>query len=206
MMKKLLVLCLTICCFAATSLFAADSKEMFKKAFDKMETLKQQGISCKVHAVTDSKKKKSIRATIYMKGDKIRIEAKEGVTIINEDTMYLYSQEGTTAAKINIDKENVKQVTFNLIQDKAGELNFVNKASKNGYSCQVFKSKDKDSEVVYYLTEEYGLPTYIKEESSETNITNFKIGDISDSLFSLPKDFSVVEVSNLSPENLFGLQ
>ncbi len=202
MMKKLLVLCLTVCCFAASSLFAADSKAMFKTAFEKMETLKQQGISYKVHIVTGDKNKKSVTAKVYMKGDKIRMEAKEGISIINENGMYIYSEQDKAAMKINVDKETIKQTTFDAIVDKADELKFVEKASKNGYSCQVFKSKDKDSDVVYYLTEDYGLPTYVKEEASETNITNFKTEDISDSLFVLPKDTRVVDMSNFSPESL----
>lgn len=202
MMKKILVLCLTVCCFVTTSLFAADSKEMFKKAFDKMETLKKQGISYTVHIVTGDKNKKSVTAEVYMKGDKIRMEAKEGISIINENGMYIYSEQEKAAMKMNVDKDTIKQTTFDAIEDKADELNFAGKISKNGYSCQVFKSKDKDSEVVYYLTEDYGLPTYVKEETSETNITNFKTGDISDSLFVLPKDTRVVDMSNFSPESL----
>jgi len=202
MMKKFLVLCLTICCFAAGSLFAADSKSMFKTAFEKMETLKQRGISYKVHIVTGDKNKKSVTAKVYMKGDKIRLKAKEGNFIIDENTMYIYSEQENAAMKMNVDKDTVKQTTFDAIKDKADELKFVEKASKNGYSCQVFKSKDKDSDVVYYLTEEYGLPTYVKEESSETNITNFKTGDISDSFFVLPDDIKVIDMSNFSPESL----
>lgn len=200
-MKKILVLCLTVCCFAATSLFAADSKELFKNAFDKMETLKKQGISYTIHAVAGNKNKKSIKAKVYMKGDKIRIEAKEGISIIDENCMYVYSEQDKAALRMNIDKDTVKQTTFDAVQDKADELNFVEKASKNGYSCQVFKSKDNDSDVVYYLTEEYGIPTYVKEEASETNITNFKVGNVSDDLFVLPKDLNVIDMANLSPES-----
>ncbi len=202
MMKKILVLCLTVCCFAVSALFAADSKEMFKKAFDKMETLKQQGISYKVHVVAGDKNKKSITAKVYMKGDKIRLEAKEGISIIDENTMYVYLEKEKAAMKMNVDKDTIKQTTFDAVEDKSDELEFVEKASKNGYSCQVFKSKDKDSDVVYYLTEEYGLPTYVKEEASETNITNFKTGNINDNLFVLPKDTKVVDMSNFSPESL----
>lgn len=206
-MKKILMLCLTICCFAATSLFAADSKDLFKKAFDKLETLKKQGISYTVHAVTGNKNKKSITAKVYMKGDKIRIEAKEGTSIIDENNMYIYSEQEKTAMKMNIDKETVKQTTFDAIQDKADELNFVEKTTKNGYACQVFKSKDNGSDVVYYLTDDYGIPTYVKEEASETNITNFKTGNISDNLFVLPKDVNVIDMANFSPESLLqGLQ
>ena len=117
-MKKLLILCLSVCCFAATSLFAADSKTMFKNAFDKMETLKKQGISYTVHAVAGNSNKKSVTAKVYMKGDKIRIEAKEGTSIIDENNMYIYSEQEKTAMKMNIDKETIKQTTFDAIVDK----------------------------------------------------------------------------------------
>ena len=201
-MKKILMLSFLFFCFAISSVFANDTKDMFKNAFDKMETLKQQGISYTIHVVTGNKNKKSVNAKVYMKGEKIRMEAKEGISIINEDGMYIYSEQEKVAMKMNIDKETIKQTTFDAIVDKADELKFVEKASKNGYSCQVFKSKDKDSEVVYYLTQDYGLPTYVKEETSETNIKNIQTENIDDSLFVLPKDTNVVDMSNFSPESL----
>lgn len=201
-MKKSLMLCLTICCFAVSSLFAADSKEMFKNAFDKMESLKGQGISCDINVVTGTKNKKNINTKAYMKGENIRLEADGAVTIIREDCMYLFSEQEKAATKLNIDKENIKQIILGVIQNKAGELKFVKGDSKNGYSCQVFKSKDNSSNAVYYLTDDYGLPTYVKEEMSETNITNFKVGNVDDNLFVLPKDVKIVEISNFSPENL----
>ena len=201
-MKKILMLSFLFCCFVVSSIFAADTKEMFKNAFEKMETLKKQGISYTIHVVTGDKNKKSVTAKVYMKGDKIRMEAKEGISIINEDGMYIYSAQEKVAMKMNIDKETIKQATFDAIVDKADELKFVEKVSKNGYPCQVFKSKDNDSDVVYYLTQEYGLPTYIKEDASETNIKNFQTGNIDDSLFVLPKDTNVVDMSNFSPESL----
>ena len=201
-MKKILMLSFLFFCFAISSVFANDTKDMFKNAFDKMETLKQQGISYTIHVVTGNKNKKSVNAKVYMKGEKIRMEAKEGISIINEDGMYIYSEQEKVAMKMNIDKETIKQATFDAIVDKADELKFVEKSSKNGYSCQVFKSKDKDSEVVYYLTQDYGLPTYVKEETSETNIKNIQTENIDDSLFVLPKDTNVVDMSNFSPESL----
>ena len=201
-MKKILVLPFLFCCLALSSVFAADAKVMFKNAFEKMENLKKQGISYSVHIVTGDNNKKSVTAKVYMKGDKIRIEAKEGISIIDENIMYVYSEQENTAMKMNVDKETIKQTTFDAMQDKADELKFVEKASKNGYSCQVFKSKDNDSEVVYYLTEEYGLPTYVKEETSETNITKFKTGNLDDSLFVLPKGTNVIDMANFSPESL----
>ncbi|MBO7611461.1 MAG: hypothetical protein J6T23_04535 [Elusimicrobia bacterium] len=201
-MKKNLILSFLFCCFAVSSVFPADAKEMFKNAFDKVETLKKQGISYTLHAVAGNSNKKSVTAKVYMKGDRIRIEAKEGISIIDENSMYIYSEQEKTAMKMNVDKETIKQTTFDAIQDKADELKLVEKASKNGYSCQVFKSKDNDSDVVYYLTDDYGLPTYVKEEASETNITNFKTGKIDDNLFVLPKGTNIIDMANFSPESL----
>ncbi len=200
-MKKVLMLCLTVCCFAVSSLFAADSKELFKKAFDKMESLKNQGISYNIHVVTGTKKKKSFKAKVYMKGEKIRIEASQGSTIMDGSNIYVYSEKDNIAMKMNVENTDIKQATFDAIQDKADELNFIEKTSKNGYACDVFKSKDDGSDVVYYLTEEYGLPTYVKEETSETNITNFKTGNVPDSLFVLPNGVNVMDMANFSPES-----
>ncbi len=197
-MKKSLFFVLTFCCFAATSLFAAD----FKTSLDKIETLKNKGISYNVSSVTGGKTKQKVNATIYMKGDKIKIDAAEGITILDGKNAYIYMEQEKTAMKMNIDSDNVKKTAFDLVKDKGDELKFVEKGTKNGYSCQIFKSKDPNKNIVYYLTDDYGLPTYVKEENAETNITNFQIGNISDSVFVLPKGVNIIDMSNFSMEDM----
>jgi len=197
-MKKILLLSLMFCCFAVTSLFAAD----FKTSLEKIETIKKQGISYNVSSTTGGKKKQTVNATIYMKGDKIKIDAAEGITILDGKNAYIYMEKEKTAMKMNIDSDNVKKTAFDLVKDKGDELKFVEKGTKNGYSCQIFKSKDPNKNIVYYLTDEYGLPTYVKEENAETNITNFKIGNISDSIFVLPKGVNIIDMSNFSMEDM----
>lgn len=195
-MKKILMLCLTVCCLAVTSTFAAD----FKNSVDKMETLKKRGISYNVSSKTG--KQQAVNATVYMKGDKIKIDAPEGISIMDGKNMYIYVEKERTAMKMNIDNDSVKQTTFDIIQDKANELKFVEKGSKNGYSCQVYKAKDASRNSIYYLTDDYGFPTYVKEENTETNITNFKVGNISDNVFVLPKDVNVIDMANFSMEDM----
>ena len=197
-MKKSLFLALMFCCFALTSLFAAD----FKTSLDKIEALKNKGISYNVSSTTGGKTKQKINATIYMKGDKIKIDAAEGITILDGKNVYVYMEKEKTAMKMNVDSDNVKKTAFDLIKDKGDELKFVEKGTKNGYSCQIFESKDPNKNIRYYLTDEYGLPTYVREGNSETNITNFKIGNISDSIFVLPKGVNVIDMSNFSMEDM----
>lgn len=197
-MKKTLMFSLMFCCFAVTSLFAAD----FKTSLEKIETIKKQGISYNVRSTMGGKKKQTVNATIYMKGDKIKIDAAEGITILDGKNAYIYMEKEKTAMKMNIDSDNVKQTTFDIIQDKANELKFVEKGSKNGYSCQVYKAKDASRNSIYYLTDDYGFPTYVKEENTETNITNFKVGNISDNVFVLPKDVNVIDMANFSMEDM----
>jgi outer membrane lipoprotein-sorting protein len=197
-MKKSLLLALMFCCFAITSLFAAE----FKTSLDKIEILKNKGISYNVSSTPGGNKKQTINATIYMKGDKIKIDAAEGITVMDGKNVYIYMEKEKTAMKMNIDIDDVKKTAFDLLKDKGDELKFVEKGTKNGYSCQVFKSKDPNRDIIYYLTDDYGLPTYVKEENSETNITNFKIGNISDSIFVLPKDVNIIDMSNFSMEDL----
>lgn len=195
-MKKILMLCLTVCCFAVTLTFAAD----FKNSVDKMETLKKRGISYNVSSKTG--KQQTVNATIYMKGDKIKIDAAEGITILDGKNAYIYMEKEKTAMKMNIDSDNVKQTAFDLVKDKGDELKFVEKSKKNGYSCQVYKAKDASRNSIYYLTDDYGFPTYVKEENTETNITNFKVGNISDNVFVLPKDVNVIDMANFSMEDM----
>ncbi len=194
-MKKIFVISFLFAFFAVISAFAED----FKSYFDKIEALKKQGISYDVSSVTG---KKVVKAKVYMKGDKIRMDIPEGSTIIDDNSMYVYSTKDKMAMKMNIDKESVKQATFDVIQDKASELKFVEKSSKNGYSCQVFSAKNEGKDIVYYLTDKYGFPTYVKEENSETNITDFKVGNVSDNIFVLPKDVNVIDMNNFSMEDM----
>ena len=194
-MKKILMLILMFVCSVTTSVFAAD----FKNYLEKIETLKKQGISYNVSSVNGKEK---VNATIYMKGDKIKIDAAEGITILDGKNVYVYMEQEKTAMKMNIDKETVKQNTFDIIQDKADELKFIEKGTKNGYACQVFKSKVEGQNTVYYLTDDYGFPTYIKEGKNETNITNFKVGKVSDNIFVLPKDVNVIDMANFSMEDM----
>lgn len=194
-MKKFLMLFLISVCFAVTSVFAAD----FKSYLNKIETLKKQGIS---YTITSTADNKTVKAKVYMKGEKIRLDAAEGSTIIDDKNMYVYSEQEKVAMKMNINADNVKQATFDIIRDKADELQFVEKSSKNGYSCQVFKPKDKKNNSVYYLTDDYGFPTYIKEDKAETNITDFKVGKVSDNLFVLPKDVNVMDMTNFSLQDM----
>ena len=202
-MKKIFIVFLMFCSFIISSIFAAD----FKISLEKIETLKNKGISYNVTSVTGGKKKQTINATIYMKGDKIKIDAAEGITIMDGKNAYIYMEKEKTAMKMNIDSDNAKKTAFDLVKDKGDELKFVEKATKNGYSCQVFKAKDPNRDIVYYLTDEYGLPTYVKEENAETNITNFKIGNVSDSVFVLPKGVNIIDMSNFSMEDMVkGLQ
>ena len=198
-MKKSLLLSLMFCCFAITSLIASD----FKTSIEKIETLKNKGISYKVSSITGAgKTKQTVNATVYMKGDKIKIAAPEGITMMDGKNAYIYMEKEKTAMKMNIDSDDIKKTAFDLVKDKGDELQFVENGSKNGYSCQIFKSKDPKKNIVYYLTDEYGLPTYVKEENAETNITNFQIGNVSDSVFVLPKGVNVIDMSNFSMEDL----
>ena len=199
-MKKSLFLAVVFFCFATTSLFADTSNNAFINCFKKAENLKQKGISYNLSSTTGNKKKKSVSATIYMKGDKIRINAPEGSTIINmtNNEMYVYSEKDKTAMKMALNMEQAKQAALDISQDKADELTYVGEDTKNGYACKVFKAKDGNKNVEYYMTNDYGFPTYIKEEKSESNITNFKVGSLKDSLFEIPGDVNIIDMGEIA--------
>ena len=113
-MKKTLILSLLLFCFSATTVFAADANEEFKKAFKKIDELKKQGISYTVNSVTGKKNKKSVNAKVYMKGDKIRIDANGAITIMDGDDMYVYSEQEKTAMKMNVNSSKIKESTFDI--------------------------------------------------------------------------------------------
>ena len=199
-MKKGLLLSLMFCCFAVTSLFADSANDSFMKCFQKAENLKKQGISYDMVSTSGKKKKKSVSASVYMKGDKMRIDAPEGATIVDieNNEMFVYSEKDKTAIKMSLNMEQVKQATMDVSQEKSDELTYIGEAVKNGYNCKVFKAKDGKKDVEYYMTNDYGFPTYVKESKAESNITNFKVGSVKDSLFVLPEDVNVMDVGNMS--------
>lgn len=197
MMKKVVSVLMLVGLFAV-SVFAQDAMTFFKSAFDKSETLKQKGISYKIVTTTGKKKKKAFTATIYMKGDKIRMDSDQGNVLIDGETMYAYNTAEKTAMKMKLDKEKMKQNIADLANTKAEDLTYVGKGSMNGYDCQVFKEQDGKKVIEYYFTDAYGFPTYIKEgTNSESNITEFTTGSVKDSLFNLPSDVKIVDMSQL---------
>lgn len=198
MMKKVVSVLMLVGLFAV-SVFAQDAMTIFKSAFDKCETLKQKGISYKIVTTTGKKKKKAFSATIYMKGDKIRMDSDQGNVLIDGETMYAYSPKDKTAMKMKLDKEKMQQNVADLANTTADNLIYVGKGSMNGYDCQVLKEQDGKKVAEYYLTDAYGFPTYVKDGTkSESNITEFKIGSIKDSIFTLPSDVNVVDMAQLS--------
>ncbi len=199
-MKLKFVLTLMFCCFAVTCLFADSSNDIFMKCFEKAQSLKKQGISYDLYSTSGKKKKNAVAATVYMKGDKMRMEAPDGVTIIDiaNNVMYVCSDRDKTAIKMAMNMEQVQQSTAEVSQEKADELTYLKDDSKNGYACKVFKAKDGKKDVEYYMTNDYGFPTYIKETKAESNITNFKVGSIKNSLFEVPSSYKILNMGNIA--------
>ena len=191
---------LMFCCFAVTALFADSTNDIFMKCFEKAQSLKQQGISYDLYSTSGKKKKNAVAATVYMKGDKMRMEAPDGVTIIDvsNNVMYVCSDIDKTAIKMAMNMDQVKQATAEVSQEKADELTYLKEDNKNGYACKVFKAKDGKKDVEYYMTNDYGFPTYIKEAKAESNITNFKVGSIKNSLFEVPSSYKILDKGNRS--------
>ena len=126
-MKKGLLLSLMFCCFAVTSLFADSANDSFMKCFQKAENLKKQGISYDMVSISGKKKKKSVSASVYMKGDKMRIDAPEGATIVDieNNEMFVYSEKDKTAIKMALNMEQVKQATMDVSQENSDELTYI---------------------------------------------------------------------------------
>ncbi len=187
-------------CCAVTTIFADSTNELFMNCFKKAQSLKQQGISYDLYSASGKKKKNAVAATVYMKGDKMRMETPDGVSIIDitKNVMYICSDRDKTAIKMALNMDQVKQASAEVSQEKADELIYLKDDSKNGYACKVFKAKDGKKDVEYYMTNDYGFPTYIKEAKSESNITNFKVGSIKNNLFEVPASYKILNMGNIS--------
>ena len=153
---------------------------------------------------------------MYLKGSKMRAESEvmgqTFVMIHGEDALYILDDSTKTAMKMPLG-ENVEgeQDTFTMDDftndvDET-DMTYVGKEMLNGVSCHVGESTklEEGYHVKMWLHEEYGFPmkmeSYNKDgsEAFVMEVTDFKVGDLSDALFEVPEDYEIVDMGNLIP-------
>ena len=153
---------------------------------------------------------------MYLKGSKMRAESEvmgqTFVMIHGEDALYILDDSTKTAMKMPLG-ENVEgeQDTFTMDDFTSDvdetDMTYVGKEMLNGVSCHVVESTklEEGYHVKMWLHEEYGFPmkmeSYNKDgsEAFVMEVTDFKVGDLSDALFEVPEDYEIVDMGNLIP-------
>ncbi len=146
---------------------------------------------------------------IWMKGEKSRMEGSndmEGSYISIEDGEYTYmlDPEDMTGIKMYFDDED------DFFEDDFdddymdgdydwGNMEFLGTETINGIRTYVFKDDDDYEKVKVWIHADNGFPVRIEgEEDGETyvmEITNFKIGGVSDSMFQVPAGYEIMEMN-----------
>lgn len=188
MVKFKYFLLLIFILFITTSIFAEDANRIYDAAFQKAQEIKKQGVSFDI-TTTKKKKKEIFNGKIYIKNDKIRIEDEKKLVIIIGNFVYTMSaniEKNEAIMKYFFNEKLMKKYAFHFSKEPPKELIFIEKGYMNNYSCNIVKARGEKGEKEYYFTNNYGIPTYVKEGNFENNMTNFVIGKIDDNLFEIP--------------------
>ncbi|MEN6328136.1 MAG: DUF4412 domain-containing protein [Syntrophomonas sp.] len=150
-----------------------------------------------------------IAAKTWIKGKKMRTEMNnpaEGgniITIIDSEkgVAYVYQPAQKMATKMDISmaqQEDSASPTETLESYKPDSMNLVGRETVDGKKCLVYEFKD-ENQTKAWLWEENGLPikTEVMMDGKKAVglFKNLKIGNIADSMFTLPEGTQIMELS-----------
>lgn len=153
---------------------------------------------------------------MYMKGTKMRAESEvmgqTFVMIHGEDALYILDASSKTAMKMPLGEDSEgEQDTFTMDDFTSDvdetDMTYVGKETLNGVSCYVVESTklEEGYHVKMWLHEEYGFPMKMESHNKDGSeafvmeVTDFKVGDLSDALFEVPEGYEIVDMGNLIP-------
>ncbi len=184
--------------FIAAGFLYADGKSVFKTASKKVEYALAKGIFYNMEII-DKNNRNIQKGIVYNKNNKSRMDFSDMTTIIDGESMYMYTPKNRSAIKMSLQKATDQKGLDSFDSTKIPEnAVFIKKTTMNGYSCNLIQSTENGVVTEYYLTEEFGFPTCVKtNDGGIINMTNFKFG-VSDSKFSLPSDTQIADMSGAS--------
>lgn len=134
---------------------------------------------------------------VKLKGQKIRVETnvqnQKNIVIYSDGYAYSYQPRTGTAIKVDVaavgKDMKLSSDVISKISEKSGQP-----ATKNGYSCLMFKLNDNDE---VCISQRYNIPVYTNISGKIVNYTNITAANISDSDFKLPGNMKIIDVNNL---------
>lgn len=188
------------------------SQEELKDLFGSGRALAEIFYEMKVTGVGNE----DVLSRIYMKNGQMRAESESmGQTfamIQAEDAMYMLDGSSKTAMKIPLGGNSpISQdpVTIDDFTKDVDDLSmrYLGKETVNGIVCHVVETVDQDGEhqVKMWLHEDYGFPLRVESQAKDGSeavlmeVTDFKVGGLSDDLFKVPEDYEIVDMGNMIP-------
>ncbi len=126
------------------------------------------------------------------------------ISIVNikDSTIYLYQPELKQATKMKFDQPSEETTSPGdyLGEVDPGGMMFMSRETFDGKDCLVYETNIDGAKGKMWIWEEKGMPLRIETQSGQDKVVveflNFVIGDIDDSLFELPSDVTVVDMSS----------
>lgn len=168
--------------------------------------------------VYESEGGESYTTRLWMMDDKMRMESEwEGHTFITiHDGENVYSLDPSTmiAMKIPLDDEDYEednplddqfQLDDFMIDDDWNKLAYVKEETLNGVKTYVVTDSlnDDGTEYKMWIHQKYGIAMRIEssgpndEDDFVIEVNDFKVGEVTDKDFEIPKDYEVMEFSFL---------
>ena len=152
---------------------------------------------------------------MYMKSGLMRMESEimgqSAMMIYTEDAFYTLDPQSKTAIKMPMEMNEEEERDVPTLEDftddvDEGSMNYLGKETINGITCHVVESRELDSgyQVKMWLHEEYGFPMRVEtrmenEEMHVSEVTDFKVGGLSDDLFEIPEGYQIMDLDGMMP-------
>lgn len=152
---------------------------------------------------------------MYIKEGLMRMESEvmgqSVMMIYTEDAFYTLDPQSKTAIKMPMGLDEDEERDIPTLEDftddlDEGSMNYLGKETINGISCHVVETRDlsDDNQVKMWLHEEYGFPMRIESRTEQdtlhvSEVTDFKVGNLSDDLFEMPEGYQIMDLENMIP-------
>ncbi len=154
------------------------------------------------------------RGKIWLKGDRMKSESQmmgeNFVMIYDVDAIYMLEPADKTAVKMPMEMgidEMMDPITVGEVTEDMDEetLEYLGREEYEGILCHVVLSTDQeyDIQTKMWLHPDYGFPMKVEglsddpEEQYVMKISNFEVGNVSDSVFQIPSDYEIVDMAEM---------
>jgi outer membrane lipoprotein-sorting protein len=157
-----------------------------------------------------------VTSRIWLKGERMRAETEmtgqQFIMIYDTDAVYTLDTQEKTAIKMPTDAgmgmdASMEPVTADDFTTDVDDQNFqyLGQETINGVMCHVVQSVDRETDdgVKMWLHADYGFPMRVEslsddpEEQYVMDVTDFRVGSVSDDQFTIPSDYEIIDFSEM---------